>query len=545
MRTTVERIRVVVGAVAVLVSAVLVWSLTWADSTGRRRYVLFDDAMISMSYSRTLVRGGGLVWFEGAPKVQGITNPGWTLLMAPINVLTSSVTIASLLVSLLGVAVLVGIGLLAVQLTDGTGDRTRLVAGLVVVTHFPLVYWTVRGMEVGAIALLALLLVWLMVGGEWTRRREIAVALVIALGVVVRFDFVLVGLVAAAVIALHEGGRPGRRALVPFGATSVAAVVVMVSQKAYYGAWMPNTFRLKMSGGPLSERIAAGVDSLLRHPHSALMAGLAVAIAGRSHRRAQLLAAIALTLNAYSVWVGGDSWEFVSNRYHAVAVPLAAIALLIALDGRWAANRMAAVLVGAWCAVAQLRLNLPDRLVPDNANVAVAVVVVAAVVVFAVRCGPVMFGVVALLTLSSSGWALDVGRGRVFDHDVDQERFERALVLREVTDESAVIAVASAGTTVFVADRPAIDMLGKSDERIAAEPRRVPFFPGHDKWDLQISIVEARPDVVVDLVGDPAQAESLLAANGYEHVCLSGHPDVPLWVRSDTTTVDLELLAPC
>jgi hypothetical protein len=545
VRTTVDRIRVVVGAVAVLVAGVLMWSLTWVDSTGRRRYVLFDDAMISMSYSRTLVRGGGLVWFEGAPKVQGITNPGWTLLMAPINALTSSATMAALLVSLIGVGVLVGIGLLAVQLTDGTGDRTRLVAGLVVVTHFPLVYWTVRGMEVGALALLALLLVWLVVSGEWTRRREIAVALVIAFGVLVRFDFLLVGLVVAIVIAVHEGGRPGRRALVPFAATSVAAVVVVVAQKVYYGAWVPNTFTLKMSGGPLSERISAGLDSLLRHPHGVLMAGLAIWVAGRSHRTVQLLAMIALMLNAYSVWVGGDSWEFVSNRYHAVAVPLAAVALLLALHGRWAANRMAAVFVLAWCAVAQLRLNLPDRLVPDHANIAVMVVIVAAVVVFAVRSGPVMFGAVALVVFSSSGWVLDVGRGRVFDHDLDELRYERALVVREVTDDSAVIAVASAGTTVFVADRPAVDMLGKSDERIAAEARRVPFFPGHDKWDLQISIAEGHPDVVLDIVGDPAEAEAFLADHGYAHMCLAGHPDVLLWVRGDTTAVDLERLAPC
>ena len=545
MRTTLDRIRVAVGAVAVLGSAILMWSLTWTDSTGRRRYVLFDDAMISMSYSRTFVRGGGLVWFEGAPKVQGITNPGWTLLMAPINAITSSITVASLLMSLIGVAILAGVGLLAVQLAVGTDDRTRLVAGLVCVTHFPLVYWTVRGMEVGALALLALLLIALLARGEATRRREVAVVAVIAVGVAIRFDFVLVGLVVAAIVAFHEGGRPGRRSLVPFAATVASAVAMVVAQKAYYGAWLPNTFTLKMSGGPLSERITAGVDSLLRHPHGALMAVLALWIAGRANRTVQSLAAVALTLNAYSVWVGGDSWEFVSNRYHAVATPLAALALLVALHGRWATNRMAVVLVLAWSAAAQLRLLLPGRIAPEDSTVFVVVLVVLAVAVFAWRTGVAAFGLVVLVVLSSSGWVLDVGRGYVFDHDVDQERVERALVVRQVTDSSAVIAVASAGTTVFMADRPAVDLLGKSDERIAAQPRRVQFFPGHDKWDLQISVVEERPDLVLELVGDLDDAEALLLSEGYERLCLIGHPDVPLWVRTASTAVEHGRLAPC
>ena len=545
MRTTLERIRVVVAAVAVLASAVLMWSLTWVDSAGRRRYVLFDDAMISMSYSRTLVRGGGLVWFEGAPKVQGITNPGWTLLMVPVNAITSSATVASLLVSLVGVAVLACVGLLAVRLAGGTDDRTSLVAGLVCVTHFPLVYWTVRGMEVGALALLSLLLATLVVHGEPGRRREVAVIAVVALGVVIRLDFVLVGLAAAALVAHADGWKPRRRSLVPLTAPLASAVVVVVAQKAYYGAWLPNTFTLKMSGGPLSERLAAGVDSLMRHPHGALMAGLALWVAGCANRTVHLLATMALVLNAYSVWVGGDSWEFVSNRYHAVAVPLAAVALLVALHDRWADHRMAVVVVAAWSAVAQLRLYLPGRLVPDDPTVVVMVVVVAAVVAFALRTGAITFGVVALVVLSSSGWVLDVGRGYVFDHDVDQVRVERALVVRAVTDDTAVIAVASAGTTVFVSDRPAVDLLGKSDERIAAEPRRTAFFPGHDKWDLQISVVEERPDVVVEVVGDADEAEALLVEQGYERRCLAGHPDVPLWVRTDSTAVDLARLTRC
>jgi hypothetical protein len=50
---------------------------------GHRYYALRDDAMISMRYAYHLARGDGLVWNPGE-YVQGFTNLGWTLVMAPL-----------------------------------------------------------------------------------------------------------------------------------------------------------------------------------------------------------------------------------------------------------------------------------------------------------------------------------------------------------------------------------------------------------------------------------------------------------------------------
>ncbi|MEI2697163.1 MAG: hypothetical protein V9E94_02025 [Microthrixaceae bacterium] len=38
-----------------------------------------------MSYARTAAAGGGPVWYPGAPVVEGITNPGWTAVMAAVH----------------------------------------------------------------------------------------------------------------------------------------------------------------------------------------------------------------------------------------------------------------------------------------------------------------------------------------------------------------------------------------------------------------------------------------------------------------------------
>jgi hypothetical protein len=69
--------------------------------------------------------------------------------------------------------------------------------------------------------------------------------------------------------------------------------------------------------------------------------------------------------------------------------------------------------------------------------------------------------------------------------------------LAHVTDPRAVIAVLGAGSSQYVSERPMIDLLGKSDRHVAHEPSPVPWFlPGHNKWDVDYSIGELRPDVV-------------------------------------------------
>jgi len=49
---------------------------------GKRYFVLFDDAMISMQYAKNFAQGLGLVWNAGGPRVEGYSNPLWVLIMA-------------------------------------------------------------------------------------------------------------------------------------------------------------------------------------------------------------------------------------------------------------------------------------------------------------------------------------------------------------------------------------------------------------------------------------------------------------------------------
>src|SRR5580658_6672515 len=54
------------------------------EIAGTRYFVLPDDGMISMRFARNLASGLGLVWNPGE-RVQGFTNPAWTLMMVVVH----------------------------------------------------------------------------------------------------------------------------------------------------------------------------------------------------------------------------------------------------------------------------------------------------------------------------------------------------------------------------------------------------------------------------------------------------------------------------
>ncbi|HEX7976111.1 MAG TPA: hypothetical protein VF498_17010, partial [Anaerolineales bacterium] len=87
--------------------------------------------------------------------------------------------------------------------------------------------------------------------------------------------------------------------------------------------------------------------------------------------------------------------------------------------------------------------------------------------------------------------------------------------LKKITTPQASIAVVAAGAIPYFADRFAIDLLGKSDVKIAREKAHggkgfsgiSNFRPGHMKWDYDYSIGQLKPDIVVQLWGNTAEAK--------------------------------------
>jgi hypothetical protein len=117
-----------------------------------------------------------------------------------------------------------------------------------------------------------------------------------------------------------------------------------------------------------------------------------------------------------------------------------------------------------------------------------------------------------------------------YETEGDEKAVRAGLSLREFTADDAVIGVVWAGAIPYFSQRPAVDLLGKMDRRIAHAPAREPdpkmpwwasFRPGHMKWDYEYSIVQLKPDVVQAPLWRAADTPARVLA-GYEPFTASG-----------------------
>jgi hypothetical protein len=270
---------------------------------------------------------------------------------------------------------------------------------------------------------------------------------------------------------------------------------------SYYGEALPNTFYLKLDGVPFVLRISRGLYVLVRFVLQAnpLFFALAFALAARRDRRIWLLLWVLVGQMAYSVYVGGDAWEHWggSNRYISIAMP----------------GFFALLALGLYV-VTSVLVDVFHRDTPLPASIAVrrgatfALVITSAIVTV-----NSIYGAGALAEALLIRPPYHTGTGNRNHREV-----EVALQLRRVTTPEATLAVVRAGTIPYFADRPGIDVLGKSDPYVAREPVRmstgrrrfVEFRPGHMKFDYAHSIGRLQPDAVVQLWTHPEEARPFL-----------------------------------
>lgn len=534
---------------------------------GGLAFTLFDDAMISMTYARNLARGDGLVWNAGGEAVEGYTNFLWTLWMALLHATPVPDRLLSLAVMVSGAALLA----VTVVVTGrtaraaGLGSTAGAIAAWVVALSPPLVFWTLRGMEVGLLAWLLATAVLLLVriAGRVPARRELALlAAVLVAGILTRTDFVLFAGVVTVFAVWWAPSDVRRRVLTWTGGAIVGTLVAhTVFRLLYYGAVTPNTYTLKLGGIGLDDRLDRGltvVSDLLGIELLVplLVVALGFVVAPRRPTQLELLAgALVGVAFAYVVWTGGDAWEWMTipDRYVAPVIP--ALALLVASAvGRIAAAGRGALLpvllvVGTGAValvVAAAHPSGPDaRQLASGKYLRVGVLaalvcLVALAVVLRFVAGRRLAPLIAAVTVASTlvmpaYWWIRIDAPYI---DGDEHYARLGVALSELTSPAATIAVVSAGSLVYFSDRPAVDLLGKSDVHVAhTAPQDVPFVPGHVKYDYEWSIGRLRPDLVVAVYGDAAAARAALDDTGYEQ--LRGN----VYVRSDATTVDRTGLA--
>ncbi len=436
-------------------------------------FTLVDDAMVSMRYAEHLARGLGLVWNVGQPPVEGFTNPGWMLVMAFFHLFPIPAETISLAVMLLSALLLLANILVVYRvclLLRPAGVAAPLAAALSAF-YFPLIFWSLRGMEVGLLVLLidAAVLVAFQMQASPPLREALLIGLLLAFAALVRLDALIQVFILLVYLVLKRVQQ--RELLLPLALVILTTIAVLLFQRLYFGDWLPNTYYQKMAGTAVLERVKNGVLVFYQHAlWDTALPSLVVAVClllCKDFRTPEswILAALFAAQCAYSIWVGGDYAEVevdAANRFITQGMPALIILFSLGID------RL----------LNQPRLHLAGKPAARNA-VAFALVVV------------------SLGIMSGRPW-IAWARDNAPLLKADIRRTRLGLFIARYTSPSAVIAVHAAGQIPYYSERTTIDLLGLNDPVVAKGPVTGPFYPGHDKWNYDYSIGQLQPDLIAD-----------------------------------------------
>ena len=438
------------------------------DIKGERYFTLVDDATISMRYARNLAQGHGLVWNIGEPPVEGFTNLGWTLYLAflhffpfPASKISLAVMLTSLVILLANIHTISKIA----EALQPDSKYTSTLAAIVTAFYFPLVFWSLRGMEVG-------LLTWLIslaILFSLTEKRPVFIGILFAAAILVRVD----AIVSIAPIALYLLLKNKRNAIIPIAIAAIALLTVFYFQKIYFGDFLPATYYQKMTGFTALERIRHGLLVFVEFATRDTLPLFLFSLAGiffykfQRSREALLLLGIFLAQCAYSIYVGGDYAEpetNAANRFITQGMP----ALIVLFS--WMTNRI----------LTDLKTAQPQSTVA------------------APKLNPAIpLAVIVLLIISGEPWFTQtIDNAPLLKADI--RRVKLGLFLAETTSPEAVIAVHAAGQIPYYSQRTTIDLLGLNDPVVAKGEGHGEFYPGHNKWDYDYSIIHLRPDLIAD-----------------------------------------------
>ncbi len=337
----------------------------------------------------------------------------------------------------------------------------------------------------------------------------------------------------------------------------------LIFRWSYYGELVPNTYILKVQGFPLPLRIKNGIAFIrpfIREFSVISLLGLIGLILDFSWKR---LLAISLFLVSvgYQIWVGGDAWRL--WRFIVPAIPLiigvaihemvafATASVAIWKDPSWKIHLVRNPLWrDGW--LEWLRKKIDMRLTKGRWSLLISILLlVVAFGVDVVGISDAGFGEEQrLIVLLSVGFLISAILTRLrwgnqhpsnmtseqlvflgffvlailFTNrsylseltfrkppllvDFNLENVNRAIVIMETTREDASIGVTAAGVLPYFSGRRAVDFLGKMDKHIARLPADVSggvaygsilSWPGHNKYDLEYSILELRPTYIQKL----------------------------------------------
>ena len=484
--------------VTVLLIALLYYSFFIVRSSfnifGEHYFCLFDDGMISMQYAKNLANGNGLTWNPGE-KIEGITNPLWTCIMAIPHLFGIPLQFTSLAIQCLGALILLIQCIVVWKICEKTfpGKSTiAIMATILSAFYLPLCTWSLMGMEVSILTLIVSFVLLRYIKTEKSQPSSAYLSIILlGLSTLIRLDMVVPSMVFIMFYAFRRSSHRLR-----FAVYSVSIVLFFIAVQTlwryyYFGEFLPNTYYLKMTGLDPLYRITRGMFTsakfiLFMNPLLFMLPCYFV------FKKRQSTLTIMLTLFvaqiAYSTYVGGDAWDWWggANRYISIATAPFFILLAASLEAA---------------------LQVLGRRFPTFYNNRAA-----------------LYPLVVLFTLiqlnfqrdgsSLLTWLLITKPFGTSDNIVN---VTIAKIL-EKTPKNATIATVTAGSVHYFCDRTMFDILGKNDKYISRMDAKFPpnsnkyisFHPGHNKYDYHYSVIVRKADVVVGLDENNSEVEKVL-----------------------------------
>ena len=423
-----------------------------------------DDSFISLRYAARLLDGEGLTWTDGE-RVEGYSNLLWVLLVALAGIPGQDLVVTARIVgTICGIAILGSFFWVQRARPSRDGIAAAVIAGLAMVLSGPVVAHSVGGLEQ---PLLSVLVVWgltctlPLLERNGARVSEVAIpGVLFGLASLTRPDApLIVAAVCGAFVVARGFSKDSLRTAALIACIAAAFYLAQLAFRlGYYGEWIPNTARGKVSFTP--KRLASGWKYVREGawPLGGLLIGLALGVFA-AFRDSTLRRQLVLTLLPVVVWcgfivsVGGD--HVPQHRHLVVAIAMAGLALC---------------LIAGW-----FLSRYPDR----------------RRVILAVAC-------VLLVAMALGTW-----------YDPHRRRAKRnlwywsgepvGLFLRDTFGrERPLVAVDAAGALPYFSELPSLDMLGLTDHHIAHHP---PHSLGKGKLAHELGdgdyVLSRKPDLVV------------------------------------------------
>lgn len=519
-----------------------------------RQFTLSDTSMVSMTYAKTFINTGQLIWYEGAERVQGFSNFLYTIFFAFLHLFKFSYSINSLIVSSINVVVLVLISYKVVTLCNIFNSKNlhfNYFLGALVFFQYPLVFWSLRGYEVGVLTLITITVIERLFKINERNKiesfKEFYVLLFyLSLGIWITLDFLIVALTITLYTTIFLRKKiESYEYLIYFNLGIFFSIFLLLAlQHSYYGDYFPNTFYLETGGFYLIEKIPRGIISSFKiFPILLIQIYLFIKnLYDKSYtKNLHLVLLISTTLIVYNILEGGDNWEVYgfANRKLTLLIPVGLVVVSFIEENKFFSSNKLLNILFSILLIFGVFLQQLSILKIININISNFYLSRFEITYITVSCLAILlliykkysnYLIALLFTIFISFTHINyLVNTELQISSTEFLNTQIGIELKNFTTKDAKIGVLWAGNIAYYSERNMIDFLGKSDKYIAkSEPIRVQnknkynitdFDPGHNKWNFQYSIGELSPDVIIR-TWDDLEFYEQIKKNGYEKICV-------------------------